>query len=65
MDRSGSGRVAHARMMGLAEHWFGAGRGSGYMIMVLIGSGVGACIITDGITARGSALRCSYGRVAI
>ncbi|MGV9382786.1 ROK family protein [Nonomuraea sp. NPDC003707] len=42
-----------AMTLGLAEHWFGAGRGSDYMIMVLIGSGVGACIITDGITVRG------------
>ncbi|GAA3610257.1 ROK family transcriptional regulator [Nonomuraea rosea] len=43
-----------AMTLGLAEHWFGAGRDSDYMIMVLIGSGVGACIITDGITVRGA-----------
>jgi predicted NBD/HSP70 family sugar kinase len=43
-----------AKTMGQAELWFGAGRGSRHAIVVLIGSGVGASIITDGLTYRGA-----------
>lgn len=43
-----------AKNMGQAEMWFGAGRGSRHAVVVLIGSGVGASIITHGSTYRGS-----------
>ncbi|MGH3382810.1 MAG: ROK family protein, partial [Actinoallomurus sp.] len=33
---------------GQAEMWFGAGRGARHAVIALIGSGVGACVITDG-----------------
>jgi predicted NBD/HSP70 family sugar kinase len=42
-----------AKTMGQAELWFGAGRGSLHAIVVLIGSGVGASVVTDGYTYRG------------
>jgi predicted NBD/HSP70 family sugar kinase len=42
-----------AKTMGQAELWFGAGRGALHMVMTLIGSGVGASVITDGTTYRG------------
>ncbi|MFE9171786.1 ROK family protein [Streptomyces kebangsaanensis] len=35
-----------ARTLGQAEMWFGAGRGAGNAIVVLFGSGVGACLVT-------------------
>lgn len=41
--------------MGQAELWFGAGKGVRHAIVALIGSGVGSCIVTDGVTYRGSA----------
>jgi predicted NBD/HSP70 family sugar kinase len=37
-----------AKTLGQAEMWFGAGRGARHAVIALIGSGVGACIITDG-----------------
>jgi predicted NBD/HSP70 family sugar kinase len=40
--------------MGQAELWFGAGRGARNAVIGLIGSGVGASIITNGSTHRGS-----------
>ncbi|GAA3801251.1 ROK family transcriptional regulator [Sphaerisporangium flaviroseum] len=43
-----------AKTMGQAELWFGAGRGARHAIVVLLGSGVGASIITDGLTYRGA-----------
>jgi predicted NBD/HSP70 family sugar kinase len=42
-----------AKTLAQAELWFGSGRGSRHVIVVLIGSGVGASIITDGRTYRG------------
>ncbi|MBO3748285.1 ROK family transcriptional regulator [Streptosporangiaceae bacterium NEAU-GS5] len=42
-----------AKTMGQAELWFGAGRGARHMLMTLVGTGVGASIITDGTTYRG------------
>jgi predicted NBD/HSP70 family sugar kinase len=42
-----------AKTMGQAELWFGAGRGAGHAVVCLIGSGVGASIITSGNTQRG------------
>ncbi|HEX4092864.1 MAG TPA: ROK family transcriptional regulator [Trebonia sp.] len=43
-----------ARTMGQAELWFGAGRGTRSAVVCLIGSGVGACISTNGTALRGS-----------
>jgi predicted NBD/HSP70 family sugar kinase len=43
-----------ARTMGQAELWFGAGRGTQHAVVCLIGSGVGASIITHGLPHRGS-----------
>jgi len=37
-----------AKTLGQAEVWFGAGRGARHAVIALIGSGVGACIVTDG-----------------
>ena len=37
-----------AKTLGQAEVWFGSGRGARHAVIALIGSGVGACIITDG-----------------
>ena len=43
-----------AKTQGQAEMWFGAGRGARHAVIALIGSGVGATVITDGTTYRGS-----------
>ena len=43
-----------ARTMGQAELWFGAGRATQHAVVCLIGSGVGASIITHGSSHRGS-----------
>jgi predicted NBD/HSP70 family sugar kinase len=43
-----------AKTMGQAELWFGAGRGAQHAVVALIGSGVGASIISHGSTHRGS-----------
>jgi predicted NBD/HSP70 family sugar kinase len=43
-----------ARTQGQAEMWFGAGRGARHAVIALIGSGVGATVITDGTAYRGS-----------
>ncbi|MFI6511781.1 ROK family protein [Streptosporangium sp. NPDC050855] len=43
-----------ARSMGQAELWFGVGRRARHAVVVLIGSGVGASIITDGTTYLGA-----------
>jgi predicted NBD/HSP70 family sugar kinase len=40
--------------MGQAELWFGAGRGAQNAVMVLIGSGVGASLISGGATYQGA-----------
>ncbi|MGW0549570.1 ROK family protein [Streptomyces altiplanensis] len=47
-----------AKTLGQAEMWFGGGRGVRDAAIVLFGSGVGACLVTDGAVfggARGSA----------
>ncbi|MFJ7128993.1 ROK family protein [Streptomyces sp. NPDC098101] len=36
-----------AKTLGQAEMWFGAGRGARSAVVVLFGSGVGACVVTD------------------
>ncbi|MGW1375468.1 ROK family transcriptional regulator [Streptomyces sp. NPDC002446] len=43
-----------AKALGQAEMWFGGGRGAQDAAIVLLGSGVGACIVTDG-TVHGGA----------
>jgi predicted NBD/HSP70 family sugar kinase len=43
-----------AKTLGQAEMWFGAGRGARHAVFVLVGSGVGAAIVTDGATYRGT-----------
>jgi len=40
--------------MGQAEMWFGAGRGVQHAAIVLLGTGVGAAIFTDGSLYRGA-----------
>ncbi len=56
--RSGTSLPLHidngAKTMGQAELWFGAGRGTQHAVVCLIGSGVGASIITSGCAHRGS-----------
>ena len=43
-----------AKTMGQAELWFGAGRGARNAVVALIGSGVGASLISGGTTYRGA-----------
>ena len=43
-----------AKTMGQAELWFGAGRGARNAVMVLIGSGVGASLISGGTIYQGA-----------
>lgn len=43
-----------AKTMGLAEMWFGAGRGARDAVVALLGSGVGASVVARGSTYRGS-----------
>jgi predicted NBD/HSP70 family sugar kinase len=43
-----------AKTMGQAELWFGAGRGARHAVVALIGSGVGAALISGGSTYRGA-----------
>ncbi|MFE2472876.1 ROK family transcriptional regulator [Streptomyces mirabilis] len=38
-----------ARTLGQAEMWFGAGRGARNAVVVLFGSGVGACLVTEDV----------------
>ncbi|MDL4818500.1 ROK family transcriptional regulator [Actinomadura opuntiae] len=42
-----------AKTMGQAELWFGAGQRTQHAVIALIGSGLGASIISDGTTYRG------------
>ncbi len=43
-----------AKTQGQAELWFGAGRGCRHAVIALIGSGVGAAVITNGSTYQGA-----------
>ncbi|MFD4633919.1 ROK family protein [Streptomyces sp. NPDC058284] len=43
-----------ARALGQAEMWFGGGRGVRDAAIVLIGSGVGACVVTGGVIHGGA-----------
>jgi predicted NBD/HSP70 family sugar kinase len=40
--------------LGQAEQWFGAARGTGNAVIVLLGTGVGTCIISNGQVYRGA-----------
>jgi predicted NBD/HSP70 family sugar kinase len=44
-----------ARTQGQAEMWFGAGRGARHAVFALVGSGVGATVVSNGATYRGVA----------
>jgi predicted NBD/HSP70 family sugar kinase len=58
MLRAGTDLPVHvdngAKTLGQAEMWFGAGRGARHAVIGLVGSGVGAAVVTDGATYRGS-----------
>jgi predicted NBD/HSP70 family sugar kinase len=43
-----------AKTLGQAEMWFGAGRGARHAVIALVGSGVGAAVVTDGVNYRGA-----------
>jgi predicted NBD/HSP70 family sugar kinase len=43
-----------AKAQGQAEMWFGAGRGVRHAVIALVGSGVGAAVIADGVSYRGA-----------
>ena len=51
--------------MGQAELWFGAGRGARHAVVCLIGSGVGASIITSRNTHQGSSSAAEWGHTTI
>jgi predicted NBD/HSP70 family sugar kinase len=42
-----------AKTLGQAELWFGAGRGVQHAVVTLVGSGVGAAVISNGAISRG------------
>jgi predicted NBD/HSP70 family sugar kinase len=55
-----------AKTMGQAELWFGAGRGARHAVMVLIGSGVGASLISGGATYQGATSSAAeFGHITI
>ena len=55
-----------ANTMGLAELWFGAGRGARHAVVCLIGSGVGASIIGNGVAERaGTSSGTEWGHTTI
>ncbi len=69
----GSGRLpAHvplfiengARTLGQAEMWFGGGRGARNAVVVLFGSGVGACVVTD-VVEQGRAVEWGHLTVRV
>jgi predicted NBD/HSP70 family sugar kinase len=43
-----------AKALGQAEMWFGAGRGARHAVIALVGSGVGAAVVADGVSYRGA-----------
>jgi predicted NBD/HSP70 family sugar kinase len=55
-----------AKTMGQAELWFGAGRGTRQAVVCLIGSGLGASIITGGSPGQGgSSVAAEWGHTTI
>ncbi|MFI2642074.1 ROK family protein [Streptomyces sp. NPDC018610] len=68
-----TGRPAHrvpyfidngAKTLGQAEMWFGAGRGARSAVVVLFGSGVSACVVTDDVE-RGRAVEWGHLTVQV
>ncbi|MEV0981335.1 ROK family protein [Streptomyces sp. NPDC049915] len=53
-----------AKTVGQAEMWFGAGRGARSAVVVLFGSGVGACLVTDD-AAHGQAVEWGHLTVRV
>ncbi|NEA46658.1 ROK family transcriptional regulator, partial [Streptomyces sp. SID10815] len=53
-----------AKTLGQAEMWFGAGRGAGNAVVVLFGSGVGACLVTPEVE-RGRAVEWGHLTVRV
>ncbi|MFE5791913.1 ROK family protein [Streptomyces sp. NPDC056503] len=53
-----------AKTLGQAEMWFGAGRGATSAVVVLFGSGVGACVTTDPL-GPGRALEWGHLKVSV
>ncbi|MEU9857674.1 ROK family transcriptional regulator [Streptomyces sp. NPDC047974] len=53
-----------AKTLGQAEMWFGAGRGARSAVVVLFGSGVGACVTTDPL-GPGRALEWGHLKVRV
>jgi predicted NBD/HSP70 family sugar kinase len=43
-----------AKTQGQAEMWFGAARGARHAVVALVGSGVGAAVISDGVPYQGT-----------
>jgi predicted NBD/HSP70 family sugar kinase len=58
MLRAGTTMPVHvdngAKALGQAEMWFGAGRGARHAVIALVGSGVGAAVVADGVSYRGA-----------
>src|SRR5580692_1577943 len=55
-----------ANAMGQAELWFGAGRGARNAVVVLVGSGVGASLISGGATYQGATSSAAeFGHVTV
>jgi predicted NBD/HSP70 family sugar kinase len=55
-----------ANAMGQAELWFGAGRGAKNAVVVLVGSGVGASLISGGATYQGATSSAAeFGHVTV
>ncbi|MQY33476.1 N-acetylglucosamine repressor [Streptomyces sp. RB17] len=53
-----------AKALGQAEMWFGGGRGARNAVVVLLGSGVGACVVTEE-AARGRAVEWGHLTVRV
>ncbi|MER6115731.1 ROK family protein [Streptomyces sp. NPDC001743] len=53
-----------AKTLGQAEMWFGAGRGAGNAVVVLFGSGVGACVVSDDLRS-GRAIEWGHLKVQV
>jgi predicted NBD/HSP70 family sugar kinase len=58
MLRAGTAVPLHidngAKALGQAEMWFGAGRGTRHTVIALVGSGVGAAVVANGMSYRGA-----------
>jgi predicted NBD/HSP70 family sugar kinase len=53
-----------SKTLGQAEMWFGAGRGARSAVVVLFGSGLGACVVTDDVE-RGRAVEWGHLTVRV